>query len=223
MTSPTSKTPLRLLVFRWTSVGILVMTAAFIMQIERSGGSAGLKDLGSLALLSLALVGKFVVFSGLHADTPSVWVLAIMVFLLDLLWALVLLNGLGSLERAPMLGGWLRKMRGRAKLMIEEYPGLQRMAFIGVFTFVMLPIAATGAITGALASRLLGLTRIEGLIAIASGSAFTATTFALLAQVLGERAEDMARSPFLVAGILIFAFLAGRSAYARVMSELKRK
>lgn len=223
MTSPTPKTRLRQMLFPWTCLGILVLVAGFLAQIYQSSGWEGLRRLGYMALSSLALLGKFVIFSGLHADTPSIWVLAEMVFLLDLLWALVLLNGLGSLERAPVLGSWLRKMRRRALRMIQEYPGLQRMAFIGVFTFVMLPIAATGAITGALAARLLGLSRMAGLVAIAGGSACTAIAFALLAKFVGERAEDIMRSPVLVGTILLLAFLAGRSAYGRVIGELRRK
>jgi len=223
MTSSPQTRHLKLLIFRWTCLGILLTVGVFLQQVYLREGWEGLRSLGSMALISLAVVGKFVIFSGLHADTPSIWVLAILVWLLDLVWAIILLNGLGSLERAPVLGGWLRKMRGRAKSMIVEYPGLQRMAFFGVFTFVMLPLAATGAITGALASRLLGQSRIAGLAAIAAGSAATCIIFTLLAQLLGERAEELAHSPMIVGSILIVAFFGGRKAYARVMDELKRK
>ncbi len=227
MTSPTPKSRLRRLAFHWASVGVFVLLAGFLLHVHHQAGWEGLQSVGYTALTSLALLGKFVIFSGLHEDTPSIWVLATMVFLLDLLWALALLNGLGSLERAPVLGSWLRRMRSQAKDMIVEFPGLQRMAFIGVFLFVMLPIAATGAITGALCARLLGLSRIAGLTAIATGSASTAIAFALLAQFVGERAEELidgfVKSPVLVGAILLVAVLLGRNAYRKVIGELKRR
>lgn len=209
--------------YRWCGIAVSVGVVVALSEVYSVSGAAGLRELGQLALVSLLLLGKFVIFSGLREGTPSPWVLAIMVWLIDLMFAFVLLSGLESLERAPMLGAWLRRMRGKAIGVLTEYPGLERMAFFGVLLFVMLPLAATGAVTGSFAARIVGLQRVSGLLAIALGSAGTAVSFALLAEFLGERAEDLARSPVLVGGSIVVLLVIGRAAYRRILGRLKER
>lgn len=215
------ETRIQRLAYRWCGLAVLAGIVFELVEVYAASGITGLRELGQLALVSLALVGKFVIFSGLSGETPSPWALALMVWLIDLAFAFLILSGLEGLERAPGLGAWLRRMRGRALEVLTEYPGLERMAFFGVLLFVLLPLAATGAITGAFAARILGLSRIGGVLAIAVGSAGTASVFALLAVMLGERAETLARSPVLVgAGVLVLV-VGGRAAYLRVLGKLK--
>jgi uncharacterized membrane protein len=210
-------------IFRWCGVAVLLGVVVGLQRVHAEAGPAGVRQLGELAAVSLLLLGKFVVFSGLHEDTPSPWVLAMMVWLIDLLIAFGLLSGLEGLERAPVLGRWLRRMRRKAQVVLGEYPGLERMAFAGVSLFVMLPLAATGAVTGSFAARLIGLGRVPGVLAIALGSAGTSFSFALLASFVGERAEDLARSPVIVGATLLALLVIGRIAYRRVLGRLRER
>lgn len=218
---PRRETRMERLVYRWCGIAVLAGTLVGAFRMWQVSGNQGLAELGSLAATSLLVLGKFIVFVGLHEDRPSPWALAVMVWLMDLLIAFALASGLGALERAPMMGRWLRRARTRALEVLKEYPGLERMAFFGVVFFVMLPLAATGAVSGSFAARLMGLSRIAGVVAIAFGAAGTAFSFALLAYLLGERAEELARSPFLVGLSLLLLVLLGRQAYVRITKKLK--
>ncbi len=210
-------------VFRWSGLAVLLGAILGMLRVWQVAGAEGLAALGSAAATSLVVLGKFVIFLGLHDATRlSPWVLALMVWLIDLLIAYGLAVGLEPLERAPLVGRVLRRARTRAVIVLREYPGLERMAFFGVVAFVMLPLAATGAISGSFAARLLGLRRIPGILAIAFGSAGTAVTFALLATFLGEQAEELARSPVLIGGIVVALVIGGRIAWVRITRQLKK-
>ncbi len=215
------ETRLERLTYRWCGLAVLVGVVVGLMQVQRNAGPDGLRELGVHAATSLIFVGKFIIFAGLHDDTPSPWVLAMMVWLIDLLFAFTFASGLESLERAPVLGRWLRRARRRAIELVAGYPGLERMAFLGVVVLVMLPLAATGAITGSFAARLFGLTRAGGVLAIAIGSAVTSLSFALLADFLGERAEDLVRSPIPAGASLVALALIGRTAWNRIRGRLR--
>ena len=122
-----------------------------------------------------------------------------------------------------MIGGLLRNGRARAKQVLADYPGLRRLAFFGVVAFVLLPIAGTGAITGSIVARLLGLSRLAGIGAIAVASVWAAVGFALLATLLGEQAETLVKNPLLVGGLIALACALGWALYKRFLQELRRK
>lgn len=217
----TPETPLERRAFRWSALGALALAAALLAWVHHDGGAARLGAYLGHAGLSLAIVGKFIVFAGLKEGAPSPWQLAAMVFMLDLAFAFALGSGLEALERAPLLGRGLRAARGRALEVIQDYPGLERRAFFGVALFVFLPLAGTGAITGSFVARIFGLSRMAGITAIALGSATTALVFALLARFVGAQAETFLKNPVL-AGVstLVLLFVAWR-AYLRFLHRLR--
>ena len=211
------------LVYGWCFVAVYAGALIGLGLLWRDGGSGAVAELGGLALTSLLVFGKFIVFAHLHGDTSlGPWILALMVWLIDLLIAFALCSGLEQFEELRVIGGWLRRARARAVAVLREYPRLERMAFFGVVTFVLLPLAATGAVSGAFAARLLGLSRLGGVTAIALGSAGTAATFALLATWLGERGEDLLHSPVLSAFMLGAMGLFALLAYRRVKRILRK-
>ncbi|MCZ6596246.1 MAG: small multi-drug export protein, partial [Planctomycetota bacterium] len=204
-------------------ISVFAATLGSIAWLYRTQGTAGLTGLGSLTLTSLVALGKFVIFAGLRGETSlGPWALALMVWLIDLLVAFLLASGLESLERAPVLGRWLRRARRRAMDVLTEYPRFERMAFLGVALFVLMPIASTGAVTGSFAARIMGLSRLAGVVAIALGSAGTAVLFAMIAQFLGERGEVLLASPVLI-GVCLVAFVVFlRIAYVKVRTALRK-
>ena len=220
---PRKETPRERAAYLWSALAVVCGAAFGLFEVWQVAGADGLTDLGSYAATSLLVLGKFVIFLGLHEDAHlSPPALALMVWLIDLLLAFALASGLEKMERAPLLGRWLRRARTRALQVLKEYPGLERMAFFGVVAFVMLPLAATGAISGSFAARLVGLRRIPGILAIAIGSAGTALSFMLLALFLGEQAEELARSPLLIGGTVLALAIVGRAAWVRITDRLRR-
>lgn len=195
------------LVFRWSFAAVYAAAIGGIAWLWMDSGGGAVAELGTLAATSMLVVGHFIVFAPNALHGP--WSLALMAWLIDVLIAFALASGLSSLERTPVLGAWLRRARGKALQILTEYPRLQRMAFFGVAIFVFLPIASTGAVTGSFAARILGLSRLAGVIAIALGAGGTTALFALLATFLGQRAEEILHSP-----ITSLAVLAGAAALA---------
>jgi uncharacterized membrane protein len=175
-----------------------------------------------VAITSFPTVGKLVVFAGLHAEAPlGIWGYALMTWVTDLVVAVLLLTCLSRLERTAVVGGWLRRVRAGAARALRDYPGLRRMAFLGVAAFVFLPIAGTGPISGSFAARLLGLSRATGLAAIALGAASSAALFALLAIYLGQRAETLVSNPLVATAVTVAILLLAWLLWLRVRARLR--
>jgi uncharacterized membrane protein len=208
-------------VFRWCAVALAAGIVVFLARVYVIWGPLGLFQLGNAAAFSFVAIGKFIIFAGLGEDMLSVWTLALMTFLVDLSCAFAMASGLAGLEKARVLGGWLRRARNRALEVLQEYPGLKRMAFFGVVAFVLIPLAGTGAITGSFVARILGLTRLTGVLAIAVASGWSALAFALMAHFLGAKAEVFLKSPLLAgASVVLFVGIAWLL-YSRILKRLK--
>jgi hypothetical protein len=95
------------------------------------------------------------------------------------------------------------------------------MAFWGVAAYVFLPLAGTGSITGSFAARIVGLSRPEGVLSIAIGSAGTALGFAALAYLLGESAEQLVQSPLLLGSLILVQLALGWLGWKRVLARLR--
>jgi len=215
------ESPLERTVFRWCAVALVVAVVLGLAQVYVTDGATGLLQLGNFAALSFFAVGKLVIFAGLHESVLSIWVLAAMTFLVDMCCAFALASCLSSLERAPFLGRWLHRARNRALEVLDEYPGLRRMAFFGVIAFVLIPLAGTGAITGSFVARILGLTRLFGVLAIAIASAWSALAFALMAHFLGDRAAVFLKSPVLAGASVALLILLAWLLYSSFLKRLK--
>ena len=149
------------------------------------------ETLGS-AGLSLVAFGKFVILRGLdEGSLLGPFGLALLVVLIDLNIAVILTSGARLLERMPVLGRWLVRLRMRANRALEENPGLANLAFFGVVLYVFLPLAATGSVTGTLAARLLGISRLACLAAVGLGSVTISLTFALFAAIGKQQSEAL--------------------------------
>ncbi|MCC6406203.1 MAG: small multi-drug export protein [Planctomycetes bacterium] len=191
--------------FVWTAITVLIAFATFMAIETALKGSGGLGTLGVMAV-SFQVAGKFLIFSGLHPDVPfRPFEIATFSLLFDLLIAVVLATGIERLTRLPVVGPMLANARAKSHEILIRYPGLKRTAFWGVALFVFLPLPASGAISGTFATALLGLPRMQGILAIGLGSAGVCYLFATLAIVLGEEGKAMLQNPWLLAaGVAVF-------------------
>jgi len=166
--------------YRITATVILVGTALALIALGRSPNL--LHETLGAAGVSVTVAGKFIILYGFDEGSHlGPFGLALMVFTVDMVIAVVLTSGARWLELIPGFGRWLSYLRMRANRALAENPGLSNMAFFGVVLYVFIPLAATGAVTGTLAARILGLSRFAGLMAVALGSASISTLFALVA------------------------------------------
>ncbi len=209
------------LVYRWSFMAVYLAALGSVLWIWITSGAGAVAALGGLALSSLLVFGHFVIFAPDAELSP--FALATMAWLIDVLIAFALASGLRTFERAPVLGSWLRRARGRAVEVLEEYPRLKRVAFFGVAVFVLLPVASTGAVTGSFVARILGLSRLAGVVAIALGSAGTCVIFALLATFLGARGEELLRSPLAATSAMLVAGALLWIAFRKVQALLRKE
>lgn len=208
--------------FRVLVATVVAAAAVALGTTYQARGWTGVSVLASYAGASLLAVGKFVVFAGVHGDARATpWELASLVFGIDVGVAVFLAGVLASLERTRLFAGPVARARDRAVAVLARYPALERAAFLGVATLVLLPIAATGAVTGSFAARLAGLSRAAGVAAIGIGSAVASYGFATLAAFVGARAESLLKSP-VAAGLSVAVGVAvGWWLYRRLLGRLR--
>lgn len=221
---PPTETPRERLAFRLVALAVVACASLAVLQQYRTAGWSGLRQLGAFAASSLFLIGKFVIFGGVAPGIElSTWGLALMVLLIDILIAIALASGLEVLEHNRLFGKWMASMRAKARQVLDRYPGLERMAFWGVALYVFLPIAGTGAVTGSIAARLVGLSRLKGVLAVTLPSLISAFFFALMAEFVGSQAEVILKSPIVITLSLIAALVVGFMAWGRIKRILQAR
>ena len=93
-----------------------------------------------------------------------------MVTYMDVLVALFVAFNMGILFRLPWLGPKLALVAADAQFILKIQPWMRNATFLGLTAFVMFPTSTTGSIGGSVLGRLLGLTRLQTLTAIFTGS-----------------------------------------------------
>jgi uncharacterized membrane protein len=207
--------------FGLLSLGILVGTAVLLVAW---GTRAGWQALAPLPVAALAVwISPFTIFGSAIENVPySAWELSLIAWVLDLLASVALLAGLPLLARLPVTGATIARLRERAFNALDRYPGLERMAFAGVGLFVFLPIPGSGSVIGTLVGQIIGLSRTGTLIVVAIGTGLALCSWALLAELLGERWETWIESPLTLVGGLLVLGLFAWFAWVRVRRELQR-
>ncbi len=210
ISTPPPETALQAQRFGWLWQAGLGVTAVVVIGLIAHEGAIVLGRLAALAV-SAQVIGKWVIFVGAKADNPyhfDAWSMAALISLLDLWIGIGLNTFLPQLERLPRFGTWLSATRAKARETFLQYPRLKRMAFWGVVLWVLLPLPASGAITGCLVTRLVGLSRFAATSAIVVGSVINGVIFAAMASVLGANSEALLNNrEFTLAGSLVFAIV----------------
>jgi uncharacterized membrane protein len=216
--SPTDRRNFRLLAL--LCVSMAATSLAWLVLQQGWGG------LGRVAAVcgTAQVAGKWLIFAGASANNPSgfgPWELSYVILNTDLLIALVLNTFLPQLERVVGVGPWLVRTRMKAGETFGQYPKLKRMAWWGVTMWVLLPLPASGAVTGSFAARLIGMSRMSAVSAIAAGSIFNSVLFAAMAQAMGAQSEALLHNwPVTVAsGVLLL--LVGWWAWRRLVKILR--
>lgn len=182
---------------------------------------------GSIAALSTAagflFLSKAVIFGGVIEGQPyDPWELALIAWLIDLLVSILLLGGFARLERLAVVGPVLVRARFRAAGTLLQYPGLRRMALSGIAIFVFVPLPGSGAVTGTLIARIIGLTRSASLLAVGAGAGLAVMAYALVAQFLGSQWRELIKAPWVIASSLLVLVAFGWVAWGYVHRELSR-
>lgn len=160
-----------------TLLGPPAAVILLLILVGLVGGSRSLRHLAVTMLATFFFFGRFIILAGSDPETAeyrkffSSEQLALLVFFMDAMTAILVAFHMNLLFRLPVLGKRLRLLTLEGEQLVRSQPWMRRTTFIGVVVFVMLPLASTGSIGGALLGRLLGLPRLRTFAAVIVGSA----------------------------------------------------
>jgi uncharacterized membrane protein len=126
-----------------------------------------------MVVAASVVAGRLIILSGHNGDLPagfSAMQLALLVFCMDVLWAIVLTWHAGILFRVPWIGPRLKASVLEGTLLVRHHRWMRNLTVAAVLAFVMLPVSSTGSIGGSLLGRLLGLRKITTLVVVITGS-----------------------------------------------------
>jgi hypothetical protein len=166
---------------RWLTVGLpLGATLVFwvLSGVLGSWGVAG--QLLTATVASLLGLGPTVVFGPaiLPGIDLSPWELAALMTWTGAVVAALCSWNLDLLERIPRLGPFLASARRGAARSLRDHRWVRRLALLGVFVFVLLPLPGSGAMGGAIVARLVGLAPLAGFLIVSLACAAVAAIYA---------------------------------------------
>ncbi|HMN41693.1 MAG TPA: small multi-drug export protein [Phycisphaerales bacterium] len=159
-----------------TLIGPPAATLAILGFLWAFVGAAYVRKLVLTAVATFFFLGRFVILGGEKAggedpaDFFTAWELFAMVVWMDVMTAIMLAFHLGWLFKIPWLGPRVLALSEDGQFLLKSHPWIRRATFIGLISFVAIPLAATGAIGGAIFGRLLGLPRFMTFLGIMLGS-----------------------------------------------------
>lgn len=215
MSAPMSELPTRPEIdrFRWWAAGVAFLLLASLVAFRIQEGPHSWLEL--VGVSATVLFSKVAIFQGAIEGHPwSPWTLALIAWEIDLLGSVLILLWVARLELLPVLGPALRRAHAQAHATLHTYPGLRRMAVLGIGLFVYVPFPASGALAGTLIGQIVGLSRTTSFLTVSIAGALACAGYAAAAVFLGEQWRDLLASPWTLVlsliGLLIFGAIAWR-------------
>ncbi|MDH7594248.1 MAG: small multi-drug export protein [Methanomicrobiales archaeon] len=220
--------------------GVAVNTLRTLFPMLRTRGLlfAALYTLCFLLALYLVLpVGEFIFFIGLlltYMVSPagketiipmaigygsSWWFVAIVFTAFDLLGSLFVALNFDLLVKIPHLGPWMHGFIAQSQAYLEKNPWVGKLYYLAIVIYEMLLDGSAG-ITGSLLGRIMGMSPMETVVCILTGS--------LLGCFLFARASDLItsivpRDRLLIISFAVFIGLTLFSFAARYLRNLKER
>jgi len=157
-----------------TLVGPVLTTIGVVVAFAAAEGVGFARRLVLTALLTFFVLGRFVILGGrdpgtdVSGFTPEQ--LALMVYYMDVMTAIVVSWHAGVLFRVPWLGKRLRFLMHSGRDVLADNRWMRRTTFLAIVAFVMFPFASSGSVGGSLFGRLLGLARPIAFLGVLIGS-----------------------------------------------------
>ena len=129
-----------------------------------------------LTAVAFFFLGKVVILGGSESnglDTASFFTteqLVVLSLYLDAMTACVMAFHLGFLFKLPVMGTKLKALVEDGHFTLQSNPWMKRATFLGLVTFVLFPLAATGSVGGSIFGRLLGMSRLGTFLGITLGN-----------------------------------------------------
>ena len=161
-----------------TLLGPILSVPAVLLSVGLVAGWGVAHRLALTVLATCFFFGRFMILageSGAGADVEygsffSPAQLALLVFFLDVMTAVVVVFHMNVLFHLPVLGKRLQLLVEKSRNLLQSQRWMKRLTVAGVVVFVMFPLASTGSLGGSILGRLLGLSRGGTLASVIAGS-----------------------------------------------------
>ncbi|MEQ9406301.1 MAG: small multi-drug export protein [Fuerstiella sp.] len=177
-----------------TLAGPVLATVAIVVSIAVIQGTDAARRLVLTALLAFFVLGRFVILGGRDVGAETVGFtpgqLALMVFYMDIMTAIVISWHAGVLFRLPWLGTRLRFLMQSGRDVLAENRWMRRTTLLAIVAFVMFPLASSGSVGGSLFGRLLGLTRVSAFFGVLAGSLLGCGTMYYGATIINRYVDE---------------------------------
>ena len=159
-----------------TLLGPILSVPAVLLSVGLAAGWGVAHRLALTVLATCFFFGRFMILAGENgADVEygrffSPAQLALLVFFLDVITAVVVVFHMNVLFHLPLLGKRLRLLVEKSRSLLQSQRWMKRLTVAGVVVFVMFPLASTGSLGGSILGRLLGLSHGGTLASVITGS-----------------------------------------------------
>jgi len=191
-------------------VGPILLTGGTLFLVWELAGPKAMWRLASTALVTFFFFGKFVILGGVEGDLLearkfyTAEQLVVLVLYMDVMTASVLAFHMGFLFRLPVVGGKLKALVNDGQFILQSNRWMKHATWLGLVTFVMFPLAATGSVGGSIFGRLLGMSRFGTLAAIAIGNTLGCVLMYFGSELI-TRHIDRYNPWLLIGGIIVIA------------------
>lgn len=195
-----------------TLVGPFVLTGGALFVVWEWAGANAVWRLVSTAFATFFFFGKFVILGGSDGDLMEAHrfytaeQLVALVLYMDLMTACVLTSHLGFLFRLPVVGEKLKALVDDGQYILQSNRWMKQATFLGLVTFVMFPLAATGSVGGSIFGRLLGMNRLGTFVAIALGNSMGCALMYFGSELITKHI-DRDNPLLLIGGIAVIAVI----------------
>ncbi len=163
--------------FVWwlTLIGPFILSAVILLAVWIFTSISAMWRL-LLTAVAFFFLGKVVILGGSESnglDTASFFTteqLVVLSLYLDAMTACVMAFHLGFLFKLPVMGTKLKALVEDGHFTLQSNPWMKRATFLGLVTFVLFPLAATGSVGGSIFGRLLGMSRLGTFLGITLGN-----------------------------------------------------
>ncbi|MDD1723528.1 MAG: small multi-drug export protein [Methanospirillum sp.] len=105
---------------------------------------------------------------------------------IDIISCLFMLWNFDLICRIPVIGGWILYLVQNGTDYLSRHPWIERFCFIGLATFVFLPLQGSGSVGGSILGRILGMSPIRIFLAVTAGATLHSTIIGLSMYAIQE-------------------------------------
>jgi len=134
-------------------------------------------------------------------------ILAFSIAFVDIVVCLFLIWNFDLAKKLPFIGSGIKRVQLKGGQILESMPWVERLTFIGIVIFVMIPFQGSGAFAGTILGRAVGLSVVANLLAVGLGALIGSALIALsIVYGLGFLGY---LAPIQIAGLVILIMIMG--------------